>query len=80
MLEFSERDSERKAMSQNDEKFIDKMKHGVKHEHRHYSLPLPFINDDPKMPNNKGVAKKRCLALGRKMQGKKRFATITKHL
>ena len=73
MLEFSERDSEKKAMSRNDEKFIDKMKRGVKHEHGYYSLPLPFIDDDPKMPNNKGVAKKRCLALGRKMQGKKRF-------
>jgi hypothetical protein len=63
--DFSEaRASDQPALSQDDRKFMLKMERGIRQrENGHYEMPLPFREEEPKMPNNKPIALNRLTRL-----------------
>ncbi|KAJ8039187.1 hypothetical protein HOLleu_16824 [Holothuria leucospilota] len=63
-----------KMISREDKKFLRVMEEGMEMVNGHVQLPLPFKTDDPKLPNNKGVAMKRLLQLKTKFLNKPKFA------
>ena len=53
----SERKSTEHRMSPDDKKFMQKMKQGIHQgEDGHYEMPLPFREEQPRMPNNRSLA------------------------
>ena len=68
-LDFSEREGYEKPMSQEDRRFIQRMKDGIHlTEDHHYEMPLPFRQDKVELPSNRRAAE---IRLG---QLKRRFA------
>ncbi len=55
-------------MSQDDKKFKEIVSDQVVKIDGHYSLPLPFRNDDVKMPNNREMAFQRAKGLVKRMK------------
>ncbi|XP_038069094.1 uncharacterized protein LOC119738319 [Patiria miniata] len=56
-LDFSERPSEDKPFSQDDKKFLAKVKEGIhQRPDGYYEMPLPFRESSPDLPNNKSLA------------------------
>ena len=66
-MEFNEVDSEKQALSQEDEEFMEIMRSGAKKEGQQYILPLPFRNDEVTLPYNRHVVKNRLGSLKRKL-------------
>ena len=61
-------------MSQQDKKFLDIMRNNTAQpEDGHYLMPLPFKEDDIKLPNNHSVAMSRLLQLKRRFLGDHAF-------
>ncbi|XP_073766183.1 uncharacterized protein isoform X2 [Danio rerio] len=63
--DFCEQESEDCCMSQEDLRFLGKMKAGTSlNKAGHYEMPLPFKGDRPNLPNNKvcAVYRLKCLA------------------
>lgn len=50
--EFNELRGQKNQYSQEDKRFIEKMKGDTKYVDGHYEMPLPFRNDDVLMPDN----------------------------
>ncbi|XDV25278.1 hypothetical protein PO909_029222 [Leuciscus waleckii] len=67
--DFSERAGEDDPVSQEDLKFLAKLRENITQKHNgHYEMPLPFKEERPKLPNNKTCATHRlhCLEDGLK--------------
>ena len=71
--EFSEAQSEKKALSREDERFLEIMESGMSRNGPHYVLPLPFRNANIKLPNNKVAAEQRLRSLGRRLSRDKKL-------
>ena len=68
-LDFHERKSGNDDFSQDDLKFLRKVKDGIYvTEDDHYELPLPFKEDQPKLPNNKVMAMHRLRQLRKRLR------------
>ena len=67
-LEFNERKSDDKV-SVEDRKFLMKVQNGIhQRDDGHFEIPLPFKQDDIKLPNNKPLAEKRLARLKDKLK------------
>ena len=67
MNDFNENHSEKKALSVEDNKFLEIMQEdGKLIENRHH-LPLPLRNKEPMLPNNRSMAVKRLKSVKNKM-------------
>ena len=73
MLDFNEECSERRAMSGEDLKFLQIMKDSCTLENGHYVLPLPFRNQEIKLPNNRVQAVKRAEGMKKRMKKDEKF-------
>ena len=51
--EFHETNSEKKALSREDERFIQIMDDNIQREGKKYMLPIPFRNSNLTLPDNK---------------------------
>lgn len=55
--DFIDKTSEEVSMSQEDIKFLARIKEGIKQKpNGHYEMPLPFKEERPNLPNNKAYA------------------------
>lgn len=68
-----EDEGEKRALSIEDNRFLDIMKNGVKFLDGHYQLPLPFRNEFPKLLYNREYAVKRAHGIRRKMLKNQKF-------
>ena len=77
MHDFNEAQPEKKAMSVEDQKFLNILDEGViKEDDGHYCLPLPFRNPDVVFPNNRAQAVSRAEgSLKRKMKKDQAFCS-----
>nr|XP_055049264.1 uncharacterized protein LOC129434357 [Misgurnus anguillicaudatus] len=67
--DFSERAGEEDPVSQDDIKFLSKMREGItQKDNGHYEMPLPFKKERPKLPNNKICAIHRLNCLERRLK------------
>ncbi len=66
--DFSENNVDEKELSREDQRFLKLLDKSLKVQDGHYSLKLPFRNDDVVLPNNLCVAKRRCNGLKRKLE------------
>lgn len=56
-LDFSEKVVDDNHVSQDDHKFLSKLKEGItQNESGHYEMPRPFCDEQPKLPDNKVCA------------------------
>lgn len=58
-LDFIEHSVGMKSISNDDRKFLAILKNGIHFLDGHYEMPLPFREDLPYLPNNKGMAEQR---------------------
>ncbi|KAK3740437.1 hypothetical protein QZH41_015487, partial [Actinostola sp. cb2023] len=67
--DFSEANTNKSvALSQDDRKFLAKVKEGIRHDiDGHYEMPLPLRDPSVKLPNNRDVVLRRLLQLKRKL-------------
>ena len=65
--EFNESQSEKRALSQEDERFLEIMESGALKEGNKHILPLPFRNENISFPNNKHLVKGRLMSLKRQL-------------
>ena len=61
--DFNEAQSEQKALSMEDQRFLEIMESSVARKGNHYVLPLPFRNQEVVLPDNKEQAMKRVYAV-----------------
>ncbi|XP_056603346.1 uncharacterized protein LOC130420207 isoform X2 [Triplophysa dalaica] len=67
--DFTEKFSEEVLISQEDIKFLVKLKEGIKQKpNGHYEMPLPFKEEKPSLPNNKVCAQHRLRCLGKRLK------------
>ncbi|KAL7849158.1 hypothetical protein SRHO_G00207810 [Serrasalmus rhombeus] len=67
--DFAERASETDHVSQEDLRFLSKLKQGIVHKSDgHYEMPVPFKDDRPNLPDNKVCAIHRLKCLERKLR------------
>jgi len=67
--DFNEKMSEDKEeMSREEAKFMEIMEKSVSFKNGHYSLKLPFKNNDVVMSNNLNIAKQRLVGIKRKFE------------
>lgn len=68
-LDFSERAREEDIVSQDDLKFLSKLRENIRQkDDGHLEMPLPFREERPKLPNNKICAVHRLQCLERKLR------------
>ncbi|KAK3749896.1 hypothetical protein QZH41_005809 [Actinostola sp. cb2023] len=67
--DFSEANTNKSvALSQDDRKFLAKVKEGIRHDiDGHYEMPLPLRDPSVKLPNNRDVVLRRLLQLKKKL-------------
>ena len=65
--EFSDLSSEKRTLSQEDNKFMSIMRNNVQLLNGHYELPLPFSVQDVKMPNNRKQVLQRTESVKRRL-------------
>ncbi|KAG1929293.1 hypothetical protein F2P79_023066 [Pimephales promelas] len=67
--DFTEKFSEESLISQEDIKFLVKLKERIKQKaNGHYEMPLPFKEERPSLPNNKVCAEHRLKCLGKRLK------------
>lgn len=67
--DFTEKSSEEGLISQDDIKFLVKLKEGIKQKpNGHYEMPLPFKEKRPSLPNNKVCAEHRLRCLEKRLK------------
>ncbi|XP_037400478.1 uncharacterized protein LOC119265102 [Pygocentrus nattereri] len=72
--DFAERASETDHVSQEDLRFLSKLKQGIVHKSDgHYEMPLPFKGDRPNLPDNKVCAIHRLKCLERKLRRNEQY-------
>nr|XP_006811455.1 PREDICTED: uncharacterized protein LOC102805443 [Saccoglossus kowalevskii] len=68
-MDFPERViDDKRENSQEDKLFLSKVDTSMKYTEGHYTIGLPFRNDDSKLPNNKEYAKQRLKGIGKRMR------------
>ena len=72
-MEFNEVDSEKQALSQEDEEFMEKMRKGASRKGLKHVLPLPFRNDNVVLPDNRHMVKNRLASLRKKLTKNKQY-------
>ena len=73
-VDFSERKSTEQPMSLDDKKFMQKMKQGIRQEEDgHYEMPLPFREEEPRMPNNRSLAMHRLAKLKIRLENDEQY-------
>lgn len=74
--DFSERVGEEATVSQEDLRFLTKLKEGIRHKQDgHYEMPQPFKQDRPNLPNNKACAVQRLKCLERKLKRDQQYCS-----
>ncbi|KAL4004275.1 signal-regulatory protein delta [Sarotherodon galilaeus] len=74
--DFSERLGEEANLSQEDLRFLTKMKEEIRHkEDGHLEMPLPFKQSRPELPNNKLCAVQRLMCLEKKLKRDQKYRT-----
>ncbi|KAL3970370.1 KRAB domain-containing zinc finger protein [Sarotherodon galilaeus] len=74
--DFSERLGEEANLSQEDLRFLTKMKEEIKHKgDGHLEMPLPFKQSRPELPNNKLCAVLRLMCLEKKLKRDQKYRT-----
>ncbi|XP_067432783.1 uncharacterized protein [Thunnus thynnus] len=72
--DFSERAGENDPVSQEDLKFLSKLRGNItQKDNGHYEMPLPFKEERPKLPNNKTCAIHRLNCLERRLKKDQRY-------
>nr|XP_046179278.1 uncharacterized protein LOC124010653 [Oncorhynchus gorbuscha] len=72
--DFNERAAEEDLISQEDIRFLKKMKEGIRRkDNGHYEMPLPFKEERPNLPNNKTCAVHRLKCLERRLRRDKQY-------
>lgn len=72
--DFNEKAAEDSCFSQEDLRFLSKMETGIRHkEDDHYEMPLPFKEDRPNLPNNKGCTIHRLKSLERRLKREEKY-------
>ncbi|XP_073667523.1 uncharacterized protein [Paramisgurnus dabryanus] len=72
--DFNEKVAEDSRISQEDLRFLSKMKTSIRHkEDGHYEMPLPFKEDRPNLPNNKGCAIHRLKCLEKRLKRNEKY-------
>ena len=66
-LDFSERSRGNSTLSAEDQRFLNLLKQDIRFESGHYTMPLPFRNGPPVLPDNKHLALSRLRSLRRKL-------------
>ena len=61
--EFNEKASEKQALSQEDEQFLEIMRNGARNIHGRMEVPLPFRNANVMLPNNRHHVMMRLLSM-----------------
>lgn len=73
-LDFSEKAIDDNHVSQDDLKFLSKLREGIKQdESGHYEMPLPFRDERPKLPDNKVCAVHRLKGLEKRLRKDKTY-------
>ena len=73
-IEYCERNSEGQSLSVEDRRFLDKLKSEIRQcDDGHFELPLPFREENLKMPNNRSQALKRLNSLRSRMTKNPKF-------
>ncbi len=58
--DFSERDTEKQGLSQEDRRFIKMAEYGIRRsDYGHYEMPLPLKQQNPELPNDRELALRR---------------------
>ena len=72
--DFSEKDRNSRALSQEDRRFLAIVEQGIHHcEDGHYELPLPLKETSPSLPNNQEVAVRRLSQLKRRSKSDQKY-------
>ncbi|XP_052445763.1 uncharacterized protein LOC127987458 [Carassius gibelio] len=72
--DFNEKAAVDSCISQEDLRFLSKMETGIRHkEDGHYEMPLPFKEDRPNLPNNKGCAIHRLKSLEKRLKRDEKY-------
>ena len=75
-LDFNERKKEEQPLSYEDKLFIKKVRKGIhQREDGRYEIPLPFKDDNVKLPNNKSQALNRLSKLKQRFLKDKKYQT-----
>ena len=67
-IDFSETNTEERGLSREDGRFLKILEDGVRLSGGHFEVPLPFRDDNPKLPNNRRQALYRLEGVKRRMQ------------
>ena len=67
-MDFSEREQGDNAFSQEDRKFLDIVKCGIRHQDGHFEMPLPIRDENLSLPNNRAVAWNRLKPLKKRLE------------
>jgi len=74
-LDFSERNTDGQALSQEDRRFLKIVTEGIYHrEDGHYEMPLPLKDRNLRLPNNREMALRRLKNLKRRLASDKKYS------
>jgi len=74
-LDFSERNTDEQALSQEDRRFLKIVTEGIYHrEDGHYEMPLPLKDRNLRLPNNREMALRRLKNLKRRLASDKKYS------
>ena len=72
--DFSEKDRNSQALSQENRRFLALVEQGIRHcEDGHYELPLPLNESSTSLPNNQEVAVRRLSQLKRRITSDQKY-------
>lgn len=77
-LDFSENTVFEDTLSQEDKRFLKLVSEGITLDNGHYSMPLPFKGDPPRLPKNKFIALRRLTNLTKKFKTDERYLKLYK--
>ena len=73
-LDFSERNTEDQALSQEDRRLLARVTENIRHlEDGHYEMPLPLKDPNTKLPNNRDMASHRLKQLNRRFASDEKY-------
>ena len=72
-LDFSEQSPANVTLSREDQQFLTLLKQDIRFENEHYTMPLPFRNGLPVLPDNRDMALRRLNSLRRKLLGNETY-------
>ena len=72
-MDFSEREQGDNAFSQEDRKFLNIVKCGIRHQDGHYEMPLPIRDENLMLPNNRAMAWNRLKPLKKRLESSEAY-------